>query len=315
MKLTHELPLSVLQQASLEAKRLQLRSIFPSPRRFPVNAAEWAANLVTPEYAYLHIYKNGGTTVAAQTQRGHVPLARVQKHQWFTFVRDPMDHFLSGWSECGHRSRKDRRKRLGLPPDGPMEANEVIPPNLLYDYDMRVSVWLTEVQTKSSKEWHCNMHSFPQVNYMLNRLGMIAPQLQLVGDLRELPGVLRLIGFDFSDEVPSGRNSTADTFLTTYYPRRLDLLSNETLRRLCDYLAIDYYLLDYAKPEACDDMPVEGYTKWSSTTHYRFRPDAEQLRAAKNKIKNTTNPKSPLLRNNKHEVMRAHVNHVTKSKT
>lgn len=104
------------------------------------------------------------------------------------------------------------------------------------------------------------MHSYPQVNFMLGQLGMIARQLHIVGDLRELPAILRLIGFEFIEDLPSGRNASANTFLTTYYPRRRDLLTNETLRLLCGYLAVDYYLLDYPKPDACHDMPIEGYT-------------------------------------------------------
>ena len=283
MKRTENLQLSVLQQASFEAKRGDLSKIFPRERRTQVNAGEWAANIVTPKYAYLHIYKNGGTTVAAQTKHGHILLPKVSKYNWFTVVREPMDHFLSGWSECGDRDRKHLRIQLGLPPTGPLDENEPIPPNLLLDYDSRVSDWLMQVQATPMAKWNCTMHSFPQVNYMLNRRGDVFPQLQIVGDLRELPAVMQTVGFPYQETVQTGRNATADEYLSTYYPRRVDLLSNETMRNLCDYLAIDYFLLGYPLPPPCHDMPPRGYSIWKPNR--RISADAQQLVIAKIKMR------------------------------
>jgi len=259
---TLALRLSSLQQASFESKRLHLPNIFPLARRHSLDTGQWGANQVTKEWAYLHIYKNGGTTVLFQTGRDHVPVSRVRTKKWFTVVRDPIHHFLSGWSECGDRSRRGRRIKQGLPPTGPLEANETIPPNLLYDYDFRVARWLVEVQSQVMTSWSCHMHCFPQVNYMLNSRNEISPELQIVGDLGELPAMLDFIGFKFREDIPSGRNATADPFLTKFYPRRTDLLSNETVLKLCDFLAIDYYLLEYPLPEACEGMPVGGYSQW-----------------------------------------------------
>lgn len=269
MNQSQDLPLSIRQQISFQGKRHELSRIFPFPRRRSVNAADWAANVVNEQYVFLHIYKNGGTTVAAQTRHGHVPLRKVVKsgnYRWFAVVRDPLEHFLSGWSECGHRQRKGRRKKAGLPPDGPMDWNETIrAPSLLLDYDTRIAQWLDEVETKSKSAWTCAMHGFPQVNYMLTKFtGEIFSQLEFIGDLQELPAILEvMVGFPYNATIATGRNASSDAFLRHYYPRRIDWLGNTTLRRLCDFLAIDYYLLDYPLPDACRDMPVAGYSNWT----------------------------------------------------
>jgi hypothetical protein len=126
------------------------------------------------------------------------------------------------------------------------------------------------------------MHSFPQVNYMLNRRGDISPQLRIIGDLNELPAVMKIVGFPYQEAVQTGRKATADEYLSTYYPRRVDLLSKTTIRNLCDFLAIDYYLLAYPLPAPCHDMPPRGYSTWSADR--RVSADAQQRLIAKLKV-------------------------------
>eukprot|EP00977_Amphora_coffeiformis_P017072 scaffold5479_cov199-Amphora_coffeaeformis.AAC.11 len=49
---------------------------------------------VTDTFAYLHIWKSGGSTVASQTGNDqHTESALERSPHWFTFVRDPVDHF------------------------------------------------------------------------------------------------------------------------------------------------------------------------------------------------------------------------------
>jgi hypothetical protein len=259
------LQLSARQQASFLAKKDNLTLIFPELRRFPVHLAAWAANRVTDDYVYLHIFKCGGTTIAEQTLRHHdgIQHPEVQSRKWFSLVRDPIDHFLSGWAEIGNARRQHFLRSQKLDPTTPFDLSEPVPRSLLMPYDRRVRIWLHIVQREvRSKGWHREVHSAPQVNFMLNPDGMVWHQLEIVGELRELPAVLDLVGFAFNASKESGRNATADLFLQTYYPRRTDLLSNETIRMLCDFLAIDYYLLDYLLPEPCRDMPITGYTIW-----------------------------------------------------
>jgi len=259
---------SARQQASFLAKKDTLTHVFPELRRYSLFLSLWAANQVTEEYVYLHIFKNGGTTIATQTSRGHTRIMdpTVQERKWFTLVRDPMDHFLSGWAEVGNAKRQASLKRQHLNIQKPFELSEPVPDGLLAPYDKRIRAWLRIVQRAMRLEdnrWHPEVHSAPQVNFLLNPQGRtIWESLELIGDLSELPAVLDMVGFSFNASKESGRNASANLYLQTYYPRRLDLISNETMRMLCDFLAIDYYLLDYPLPEACQDMPVTGYTVW-----------------------------------------------------
>lgn len=54
------LALSIQQQRSFDSKKGRLSEIFPKERLFPTNLADWGANIVNEEYAYLHIYKVSG---------------------------------------------------------------------------------------------------------------------------------------------------------------------------------------------------------------------------------------------------------------
>ena len=259
------LQLSRRQQAAFEERKGQLSTLFPYNRRFPSNLGVWGGNLVTDHWAYLHIFKNGGTTIAAQTTRWHTFLTdpKVVKRSWFTVVRDPLKHFLSGWAECGNREHKARyRKWKAAHPNVTVQPMDVpVPDQLTLKYDTRIQQWLTSISkfARWDHRFDCEVHSLPQVNSMMDRSGQIAKQLQVVGDLKELPAVLKLIGFQYDHKIATERNATASAFLRSYYPKRVDLLSNTTIQALCDFLSIDYYLLDYPLPEACSDMPVTGY--------------------------------------------------------
>eukprot|EP00977_Amphora_coffeiformis_P001124 scaffold227_cov165-Amphora_coffeaeformis.AAC.37 len=192
------------------------------------------AFILNKKYAFRHILKCGGTTVLNQVQGAHVPKKKVGPRKLIATVRDPIDHFLSGWAECGKRS------------NGAMiETNKT--------YDTRIQNWLGAIRRKrpcpgNSKFCRtCGPHSYPQANYILstNRT-----KLDLIGDLRELPQLLELVGFHFNHSKDKGNNAAVDSS-KEHFPRRKDLLSNETTVALCKYLALDYYLFDFEYPEAC----------------------------------------------------------------
>ena len=72
--------------------------------------------MLTDKFAYLHIFKNGGTTIGAQvrpTQRNHSPLSsfEMSARTWIAFVRDPIAHFFSGWQECMTRRYNQKYNR------------------------------------------------------------------------------------------------------------------------------------------------------------------------------------------------------------
>ena len=75
--------------------------------------------------------------------------------------------------------------------------------------------------------------------------------MEFVGDLKELPAVLGLVGLTYNHSLETGRNASANLYTITHFPRRVDLLTNQTILKLCKFLAMDYYLLDYPLPEPC----------------------------------------------------------------
>jgi hypothetical protein len=169
-----------------------------------------------------------------QTNRGqlHLENPEIAKRKWLTFVRDPIDHFLSGWAECGDRSRN--------------ASNAA--------YDERIQQWLEETKLETHNILQdCPIHSFPQANFMLdaNDNGSAYKQLELVGDLLEMTDVVEIIGFPYDHSLGAGRNSSENWFKQQHYPARKDLISNETMRAICDFVAIDYYLFDFEPPAAC----------------------------------------------------------------
>lgn len=205
--------------------------------------------------AYRNIFKTGGTTISQG--RKSLGYHKMQYLPWLVVVRDPIDHFLSGWGECGQR----RQVR---------SATERWP------YDERIRTWLNTTQTRARGGTHCSSpvqrrdpwvteclcsaHSLAQANYLYNHVtGNLYDNVALVGDLRELPALLHLVGAPLP---PTSRRNSTQYARRDLYPRRVDWLSNATLLELCRFLALDYWLLNYTPPAICQQ---ELFTKWWST--------------------------------------------------
>ncbi len=238
-------------QRKFDTQRQLLEHKFGKTMRYYVDLFEFGANIVNEEYAYIHIFKNGGTTIEVQTGHDHTSIRdpQVQKRKWFTFVRDPIDHFLSGWAECFHRMQFEKNHTVSLPINTTVEES----------YDLRVNEWIDAVTALARPDIKaaCEIHSFPQANSLLDPGGHIPTQLEIVGDLSELPAILAQVRFNYNPTIESGRNSTANSYLQTFFPKRKDWLSYKTKRRLCHFLAMDYFLFDFEMPPAC----TRRYTK------------------------------------------------------
>jgi hypothetical protein len=171
----------------------------------------------------------------------HVSLQSLQSthKSWFTFVRDPLDHFLSGYSECGFRSSRN------------IKVHE-LPAWNESDYNRRIVAYLEKVQ-QSSGWLPCELHSYPQVNSLLNPVnGQFYAQLKAIGDVQEMPAFLpRITGFAYNYNKTLGNDATTNHIKVNYFPARKDLLSDETLQKICRYIALDYYFFDYEPPRAC----------------------------------------------------------------
>ena len=151
-----------------------------------------------------------------------------------TFVRDPIDHFLSGWAECGERKQ--------LPAGDNPKAS----------YDTRIQKWLQQTKTDyETKTGSCSVHSLPQANFLLDGEGNVHPGLELIGDLEEMVGVLEAVDFQHNPKIGKRRESAKNEVKSQSFPPRKDLISKKTMRNLCQFLAVDYFLFDYVPPKAC----------------------------------------------------------------
>jgi hypothetical protein len=211
-----------------------------------VQGHKYGSHQMTDKFAFLHIYKCGGTTVRLQTNRGEARLTKMKDREFVTVVRDPVDHFLSGWAECGLRNAK---------------ANGMQIPELEgISYDARVRDFLTTVQKAATKpkKFSCAAHSFPQANFIVHRDGEVLDNLKVIGDLHEVAGVLELVGFPYDHSKKIGRDASAEMIKTKYYPSRKDLISKATMLEICQFVAIDYFLFDFEPPEACRGLQIQG---------------------------------------------------------
>jgi hypothetical protein len=229
-------------QAKLFEQKGALSTFFPSRMRFQVRTASAGGVLLNDQFAYLHIWKSGGTTIEKQAKARQYRTGKFKNHKLVTFVRDPVDHFLSGWAECGLRWYTKARKR---------ELEEMVKAN---SYDARIRTYLSQVRDaakSSSRQIVCVAHSYPQANFILNKDGELRNNLKVIGDLREISGVLEMVGFPYDDSKNLGRDASQSKLKTTYYPSRKDLISNVTMLEICQFVAIDYFLFDFEPPEAC----------------------------------------------------------------
>ena len=104
----------------------------------------------------------------------HIVYHKVGARTVIATIRDPIDHFLSGWAECG--------KRGNLPPPPPaVEASTPASSSLSpawSSYDTRVRQWLAFVQQCTTAEaytnnnkacYDCAAHSYPQTAFLLDQ--------------------------------------------------------------------------------------------------------------------------------------------------
>jgi hypothetical protein len=125
--------LSSRHQQKFISHKSSLQKACPASSLYESKTGRWAAVGLNLDWAYIHIWKSGGTTIEKQTGRGqrglHDPTIRNRRH-WMSLVRDPIDHFLSGWAECGMRSKRGRPWH-----------------NIVKEYDGRIREHLNETRT------------------------------------------------------------------------------------------------------------------------------------------------------------------------
>jgi len=226
---------------------------FDKSRLFPTDRFEFAAISLADKFAYLHIWKCGGTSVSGGKPQAGIYDPKILSSTLFTFVRDPIKHFMSGWQECMERHAKELMKNGGDPNF------------LLANYDEVIHNWLVDTRHSSDKhdkhkrlietsDPNCIRHSHPMINSMLGNDFQFLPNLKLIADLSELSQVLSILGIEYVHKDGYIRNSTINVLKQRYFPVDMEELSLRTLLEICDYVALDYCFLDFKPPALCEDL-------------------------------------------------------------
>lgn len=234
--------LSLRQQRKFQMKKNLVPEVFQKEMLYTFDS-RWHSLIINDHFAYRHIFKNGGSTVKKQTGSNHVKKSQVGDRIVVASVRDPIGRFLSGWAECGERNKEY------------MEYNKTADA----DYDARIQLWLKRTKSLARKDRSCRRslqcmcgyHSLPQANFMLTRKKQIDNKIRLVGDLKELTDLLAVTGFQYNAAIESSRNATTSSLKTQYFPIKKHLITDETMRSICEFLSMDYFLFDYTLPVQC----------------------------------------------------------------
>ena len=179
-----------------------------------------------------------GTTVQNQVGTSkHVDSGSIETRKLITTVRDPIEHFLSGWAECG-----ERLKERWLPNHDDLSLDE------------RIGSWLDYIQFCPT--CRCVAHSLPQANFLLrydDRVNTFYfdPRIEIVGHLHDLPDLLNFIGLSYDYSIPPAKVFKDDEKKSRMFPRDINLLSKTTIKRLCSFLVLDYYMFDFEPPQSC----------------------------------------------------------------
>jgi hypothetical protein len=243
--------------------------------------------------------------VELQSNRPQTHLRDISSRYYFTFVRDPIDHFLSGWAVKKDRGRANNKRRGGRrntntagdyekwdedrmvlkwmdrllannhssDGDGGGGINTLknnnntrvlAGKNVKRHMDDMVLEWLNFTRASIQTQTGCARHSFPQTDFLLqhqndhthNNGAIIRNELVLGADLKDLTDVWKsILRRPYKKRLDARRNSSGAFFKKTYFPTsRLEWLRNSTIRRLCEFVAVDYFLFDFEPPEQCDDV-------------------------------------------------------------
>lgn len=100
----------------------------------------------------------------------------IQRRQWFTLVRDPIDHFLSGWAECGvRRMLQEKHPKDTAPPNDHRHDDDDDEEDQDKEYNRQILDWLHECQQAVYRPsfyqkklfTSCTRHSLPQANFLI----------------------------------------------------------------------------------------------------------------------------------------------------
>lgn len=244
----------------------------------------YSAYIINDYYAFLHIFKCGGTSIHAQIFDLNIaqglridvkPYAHyavdeeIMNRTLITFVRDPVDHFLTGWQECELeaflKNNQTTGETLQETYDGIIEGrtlNEIIRDSIKSRRLARV------IHGRKWKKWiGCNVHSMSQVSFLVDAKNHeIRPNLKLIGDIHDIKPIFKLIGFEWDDSKRPANRAIDNEIKQKYFSVNKTMLTDETMYDICDYIYMDYCFLDFKPPKACEELVREKCKRAEITT-------------------------------------------------
>lgn len=203
----------------------------------------WVCN---DEWAYIDVVNAVGTTVEQQCHSNKmvkevwisVHSNVYQTHKLFTFVRDPIKHFISGYNECAARGSFVFKA-----------ANE----SLL----TRIEVADYPSTAAYATNW-CPHHLAPQIESLLyhgdkhSKPLRFLDSIKYIGDKSDLKNFFLAHKLPWNDSKIDGRTSPIKDKLGRAL--RIESLSPTMVLSICDYVKIDFCFLDYEPPLICREM-------------------------------------------------------------
>lgn len=197
----------------------------------------WVCN---DEWAYIDVVNTVGTTVEQQCHSNNTEKVWMsvhsniyQTHKLFTFVHDPIEHFISGYNECAARGSFVFKA-----------ANE----------SLQVADYLS---TTYATNW-CAHHLVPQIQYLLfNRDNKQSKPLQFFDSIKYIGDKSDLKNFFLTHKLP-WNDSKIDRELSPMKDKlgalRIKNLSPAMVLSICDFVKIDFCFLNYEPPPICREM-------------------------------------------------------------
>ena len=157
----------------------------------------------------------------------------------FSFVRDPVDHFLSGLKECVHRKQFPLKV---------VEARNI-------SSDRLVLAWLHHVQQPARQrtlDHGCGRHSATQVRFLPP-----PEQVSFLGDMADMKQ------FFIEQDIPwnHGKINMRHYVDKQRFVSLRDELSTKTISAICQHVRNDYCFFDFEPPPVCRTEVAEYCTQ------------------------------------------------------
>jgi len=219
---------------------------------FPQSLVGMFGHKVTQSWGYKHIWKSGGTTIAktlGPRARKFDEATRKELTRYFTMVRDPLDHYISGFQETIKRTID---KWGNFKPTEPLLNMTV--PEAFKAFTERVLDHIVRDGEKAPRRPRCKVchegHSFPQTRFFFTNTREFLHEIQYVGHMYEMCAIFRkVIGRE--DLRIKKANVAMDDKVKKYWSIRIEEVDAETMEKVCKIIAVDYCVFGFDYPERC----------------------------------------------------------------